>query len=105
MLYLISTNVYNSVDAPSHRGFSYIEVWQVGAQLPILIALFEYGFVLFLKKGGYGHEISQNEDSHINERKQNLDVRIRQLDYATMTISFLFFLIFGSLYWIILIFK
>ena len=49
-LYLISANVYNSVEAPDGRGFSYIEVWMVGTQFPILLALCEYGFVLYLKK-------------------------------------------------------
>ena len=48
-LYLISANVYNSVKGPKSRGFSYIEVWMIGTQIPILIALLEYGFVLFLK--------------------------------------------------------
>ena len=49
-LYLISSNVYNAVDAPNGRGFSNIEIWMLGAQFPILLALFEYGFVLYLKK-------------------------------------------------------
>ena len=49
-LFLISANVYNSVEAPDGRGFSYIEVWMVGTQFPILLALCEYGFVLYLKK-------------------------------------------------------
>ena len=49
-LYLISANVYNAVEAPDDRGFSYIELWMVGTQIPILLALCEYGFVLYLKK-------------------------------------------------------
>ena len=49
-LYLISAVVYNAVDAPRARGFSNIEVWMLGAQFPILLALSEYGFVLYLKK-------------------------------------------------------
>ena len=36
-LYLISANVYNSVDAPNSRGFSYIEIWMIGVQIPILL--------------------------------------------------------------------
>ena len=31
-LFLISSNVYNSLDAPQARGFSYTEVWLIGAQ-------------------------------------------------------------------------
>ena len=49
-LYLISAIVYNAVDAPSVRGFSNIEVWMLGAQFPIMLALCEYGFVLYLKR-------------------------------------------------------
>ena len=74
-LYLISANVYNSVEAPAGRGFSYIELWMIGSQFPILLALFEYGFVLFLKK--------------INN--QITDDRIKMLDFATLIISILSF--------------
>ena len=49
-LFLISANVYNSVEAPIHRGFSYIEVWMLGTQFPILLALCEYGLILYWKK-------------------------------------------------------
>ena len=50
MLYLIQINTYNSAKAPPKRGFSSIEVWFVGMQVPILIAIFEYGFLLAMKK-------------------------------------------------------
>ena len=49
-LFLISANVYNSVEAPDDSGFSYIDIWMVGTQFPILLALCQYGFVLYLKK-------------------------------------------------------
>ena len=84
-VYLISTNVYNSVKAPDSRGFSYIEIWMIGTQIPILLALVEYGFILHLKK------IS----------KQNLDDKIKTLDYATMIISFIYFIVFTTIYWIV----
>ena len=50
MLYLIQINTYNSVKAPPKRGFSSIEIWFAGMQAPILIAIFEYGLVLGMKK-------------------------------------------------------
>ena len=62
-LYLISTNVYNSVDAPQDRGFSNIEVWMIGAQFPIILALCQYGFVLYLKK----HANKARNQSHYRE--------------------------------------
>ena len=49
-LHLISVNVYNSVSAPPERGFSYIELWMLGMQLTIIVALVEYGMILGLKK-------------------------------------------------------
>ena len=85
-LYLISANVYNSVEAPAGRGFSYIELWMIGSQFPILLALFEYGFVLFLKK--INNEIT--------------DDRIKMLDFATLIISVLSFVTFSTFYLITL---
>ena len=49
-LFLITVNVYNSVDAPPNRGFSYIELWMVGMQLPIIVAIVEYIVILGLTR-------------------------------------------------------
>ena len=91
-LYLISANVYNSVDAPKNRGFSYIEIWMLGTQFPILAALLEYGFVLYLKK--IVKILDQNELKIFEEK-------IKKLDLATMIFSFCSFMIFASIYWIV----
>ena len=91
-LYLISANVYNSVDAPKNRGFCYIEIWMFGSQFPILLALLEYGFVLSLKKVV---KISDQEEAKKFEEK------IKLLDMATMIFSFCFFMLFASIYWIV----
>ncbi len=45
-LYLITANMYAAMEAPPNRGFSYAEVWMVGVQIPILMALIEYGYIL-----------------------------------------------------------
>ena len=100
-LYLISANVYNSVDAPHNRGFSYIELWMIGSQFPILLALFEYGFVLYLKKVNQNVE-DENQRMEPNNQKSNLNKKIQCLDFVTMIINFFLFVIFASLYWIIL---
>ena len=54
-LFLIVTNVYSSVDAPSKRGFSYIEKWYLCVLSPIVLALIEYGILLSIAKfrGGF----------------------------------------------------
>ena len=93
-LYLISANVYNSVDAPKSRGFSYIELWMFGSQFPILLALLEYGFVLYLKKVV---KISYQDEAMKFEEK------IKMLDMATMIFSICFFMLFASIYWIVVL--
>ena len=49
-LCLISFNVYNAIDGPPSRGFSYIEIWMVGMELPILVAALEYSIILGVKR-------------------------------------------------------
>ena len=127
-LYLISAIVYNAVDAPLGRGFSNIEVWMLGAQFPILLALFEYGFILYLKKHADNDRkqvqtmtldpnqvqaitldqtitSDQNQVQTITSDDQGaeLDDKIRRLDSATMIFSFLFFTTFALVYWITLL--
>ena len=92
-LYLISANVYNSVDAPHNRGFSYIELWMLGSQFPILLALFEYGFVLYLKKTDQNVE-DENQRMEPKDSKSNLDKKIYRLDFVTMIVSFSLFVVF-----------
>ena len=100
-LYLISENVYNSVDAPKGRGFSYIEVWKLGTQMPIILALCEYGLILHLKKIA---KKSNGTDQTMDQKdsEENLDERIKKLDYATMIFNLFYITGFASLYWIIL---
>ena len=101
-LYLISANVYNAVEAPKSRGFSFIEIWMIGAQIPILLALVEYGFVLYLKKISKKSE-NKTEMLELGKPKQTLDDKIKKLDFATLIISFVYFITFASIYWIVAI--
>ena len=101
-LYLISANVYNAVDAPRGRGFSNIEVWMIGTQFPILLAFCEYGFVLYLKKHAKRLQ-NQVQTMTPNDQELGLDDRIKQLDSATMILSFLCFTTFSLVYWITLL--
>ena len=101
-LYLISANVYNAVEAPPTRGFSNIEVWMLGTQDPILLALFEYGFILHLKKIAKKKTTNEIQDSNHNDSKPDLDDKIKMLDYATMIFSLIGISTFVSIYWICL---
>ena len=93
-LYLISANVYSSIEVPKERGFSYIEVWMIGTQFPILLALCEYGLILcwkkITKKPGNQNDI---------ESKEKLDEKIKCLDFATMIFSLVSFIVFAIFYW------
>ena len=100
-LYLISENVYNSVDAPKGRGFSYIEVWKLGTQTPIILALCEYGLILHLNKIAKKSN-GTNQTTDQMDSEENLDEKIKKLDYATMIFSLFYIIGFASLYWIIL---
>ena len=102
MLYLISANVYNAVEAPSTRGFSYIEVWILGTQAPILLALFEYGFILHLKKIAKKKTNEENQQVDQRDSVPDLDDKIKKLDLATMIISLISISTFISIYWIFL---
>ena len=99
-LFLISANAYNSVEAPHGRGFSFIEIWMIGTQIPILLALCEYGFILLLKK-----TVKKSDDQigpmRVDESPPKLNEWIKKLDFATMTFSFVYFIIFATIYWII----
>ena len=56
-LSLISTNSYNSLEAPADRGFSFLEIWMLGTHFPILFAIIEYSSILAWEKsdGKVGH--------------------------------------------------
>ena len=94
-LYLISANVYSSIEAPKARGFSYIEIWMIGTQFPILLALFEYGLILYWKK------MAKNAENELEvESKQILDKKIKYLDFTTLIFSLVCFIAFVIFYWI-----
>ena len=103
-LYLISANVYNSVDAPNSRGFSYIELWMLGTQFPILVALLEYGYILYLYKFA-NISADKIKPMYFKQPNPELDKKIKRLDCITMTISFFSFVIFATIYWIIALWK
>ena len=82
-LYLLATNVYNSVTAPTQRGFSYVEIWMLGVQIPILTGVVEYGILLAMKKY---HKVEMNSVS-------------KTVDKWTFSGSLLFIMIFNIIYW------
>ena len=88
-LCLISFNVYNAVDAPPSRGLSYIEIWMIGTEIPIVLALLEYSFILGMKRwlGGKLKFVV------------NIDQFIARIDATTMILSLVYFIVFCLTYW------
>ena len=84
LLYLIQINLYKEVDAPSKRGFSSIETWFVGIQMPILVAILEYGMILALKKAW------QSKDYKI----------FSVVDLCTFCLSVVYLIIFNGIFWL-----
>lgn len=103
-LYLISSNVYSSVSAPKKRGFSYIEVWIMGSQGTILLAIIEYGFILMWKKfeKKASSEVTPIVDKDEEKTWNNLSLneKIKRVDIISIIISGMFFLLFNIIYWI-----
>ena len=95
-LFLIHANVYNSVDGPKSRGMSYIEIWMIGTQIPILVALTEYGFVLYWKK--IAEKSNQIHPKNENESIPDLDEKIKKLDLITMICSVIYLFLFTFFY-------
>ena len=110
-LYLISINVYTTLDAPPGRGFSYLELWMVGMQIPILVALVEYSLILGFRK--FQKEILKtNEvDSKLFAKRGNMDLKsglesnnscFLKADMICLIISIVYIITFCVCYWIFL---
>ena len=84
-LYLITCNVYGSTNAPINRGFSYIEVWILGIQICILMAIFEYSLILALQR--------------LNSSCEKEDGLIKSIDLISFIITITFFTLFNIIYW------
>ena len=67
-----------------NRGFSSIEVWSVGMQIPILMAIMEYGFLLTMKKYCPG---------------KNDETSMKFMDLCTSILSTIYLIVFNILYW------
>ena len=92
-LFLILTNVYNSVKAPMSRGFSLIEVWLLGTSFPILAAIIEYAYIMSLqnKKSSkmWGKELEDHSEY------------LKKVDQIAFLSASIYLLIFFLIYWLI----
>ena len=108
-IYLIASNVYGAVQGPISRGFSYIEVWMVGIQITILLAILEYAIVLALCRlskdkealqvGSLVKTVRGKNELEVKKAPATYERLIQLIDKCTMFGSFLFFLFFNIFYW------
>ena len=109
-LNLISVNVFNSVDGPPGRGFSYIEIWMVGMQIPMLVALVEYSSILGLRKfldkkiemNNPKVFVNRSEQSNTTENTKFDESTFIMVDKITLILSIIFFVTFCLFYWTLL---
>ena len=85
-LFLIQVNTYNSVEAPPGRGFSSIDIWSFGMQIPILVAILEYGTVLSMKK-------------FLTKEGNNENI-LKHVDLLTFIASAFYLIVFNLCYWL-----
>ena len=84
--------------APKSRGFSYIELWFVGVQVPIVFALLEYGIILAILR-----KKDNSSSMRIPGKKSGKWYHVVNLiftaDVLSFVVSLLYFAIFNFVYW------
>ena len=93
VLFLIFTNIHGTLEGPSSRGFSYIEVWYVGMFTPIVIAIAEYAFILAIMKYQTDTEYEANMI-----RRRPLKRWIADVDVSFMGLNLCFMIGFVIIY-------
>lgn len=96
-LYLIASNVYNSLKVPENRGFSYLEIWMTGVQIIILLAIFEYGIALTLLK----YYTPNDNIKNFHDKEADIKHFISSLDKLTFFLATALLILFVVFYWII----
>ena len=93
-LYLILINTFTSVNAPKSRGFSYIEMWFIGVQIPIVWALLEYGIIL-----AFIRNRNQQSKIKLGNKQFYMTNIISVMDKICCALSIIYFSGFNYLYW------
>ena len=105
---LIFANVYNAIKAPESRGFSYIEIWMVGMQIPIIVAILEYALLLTMKRFMKPTttkliEVQQANILDLQKPPNTFDDFSKRLDKWTMIVCCLYIVLFTAIYWVVVL--
>ena len=93
-IFLIITNIYNSVNAPKDRGFSFIEMWILGIDFQVLAAIIEYSYVILQKR----KRISAMYNNATEE--SNYESRLTMIDRNALIASSAYFIMFQAIFWL-----
>ena len=90
-IFLIITNIYNSVNAPKSRGLSFIEIWIIGIDFQILGAILQYSYVILLKTQSVISPMYNSSNATSNQKD-----RLKLIDRYALMISLVYFIILDS---------
>ena len=90
-IFLIVTGIYKTVEAPSKRGYGIIELYYAIVQVPIIIALVEYGIILAILKYKDGHE-----EVKIFGKTKIINDILSKVDLISFSINAAFLIISGT---------
>ncbi len=77
-------NTYGNVAraSPPNRGFGLVELWMIGAQVPIFFAMMVYGYILFHMKKELPHAATCSLDKSI-EKDDNFRIANRKVKVSS----------------------
>ena len=105
---MIRHNLGHSIEGPKSRGFSYIEIWFVGMQIPIIFGIMEYAMLLTMKRYlpiESTEIIKVQPNGSFNQDKNQFDIDnfSKKMDKWALIGCLIFIIIFTAAYWTIAI--
>ena len=105
---MIRHNLGHSIEGPKNRGFSYVEIWFVGMQIPIIFGIMEYAMLLTMKRYlpiESTEVIKVQPNGSFNQDKNQFDIDnfSKKMDKWALIGCLIFIIIFTAAYWTIAI--
>ena len=90
---LISMTIYVALEAPSQRGMSYVEIWIIGMQIPMLITIIESGCIMIIMKK------KENKISDLKNQETDWLRLFQKLDIIVALVLLVYFFVFQVVFW------
>ena len=83
-----------------------MEIWIVGMQIPIFVGIFEYAFLLAMKRFQKLHatkmiQVKQNKILDLKKPPISFDEVSKQMDKWTLIFCLIYIILFSVIYWIV----